>query len=109
MKAKKNKNKSSPLPEFNNAINFKITKINPVKFFVGRHSLNELELKTLQLEVAEGKKQAGIMVKDEKGNIASIQEDGRLDNFLYGLDLATNLNIKIVQANRIKESTGWRQ
>lgn len=93
---------------FNNPLNIKITKVNPVKFFVGRYSLNELELKTLQLEVAEGSKPPGILIKDEKGNIASIQPDGRLDNYLYGLDLSINLNIKIVQANRIKETTGWK-
>lgn len=107
---KKSKNKASPTSniKFNNSINLKITKVLPFKFFVGRFSLNELELRTLQLEVAEGKKPAGIMVKDEKGTIVSIDQDGRLDGPLHGLDAASSINMKIAQVNRLKETSGWK-
>lgn len=110
MKQKSKKQNKVPSDiKFNNSINFKITKVNPIKFFIGRFSLSELELKTLQLEVAEGKKPSGIMVKDEKGNMASIQPDGRLDQPLHGLDAIQNINMKIAHANRLKEIGGWNK
>lgn len=108
MKTNQKKNNKQGDAKFNNSIDFKITKVPSIKYFVGRYSLNQLELLTLQLEVAQGNKPAGIMVKDEKGQMVTIEEDGRLSGPLYGLDMISNLNLKIVQANRIKSISGWK-
>ncbi len=41
------------------------TRIKPPKFKVGKHVLNEYELRQLQLEVAQGKREGNIIVKED--------------------------------------------
>jgi hypothetical protein len=73
-----------------------ITRIQPPKFRVGKHLLNEYELRTLMLEVAQGKKPAGIKVKCSQGNISIIRKDGVLTENLTGFSLAAELTIQML-------------
>jgi hypothetical protein len=73
-----------------------ITRVQPPKFRVGKHLLNEYELRTLMLEVAQGKKPAGIKVKCSEGNISTIRKDGVLTEKLTGLDLAVSLTFQML-------------
>lgn len=77
-----------------------ITRIKAPKFRVGRHVLNELELRQLQLEVAKGIKPAGIVVVDIKGVRARIDEFGGLSEGLEGLSTSTDLKFELVSYNR---------
>jgi len=79
------------------------TRIKPPKFRVGRYLLNEYELRTLTLEVAQGKKPAGIKVTDYLGNKAVIKENGCLSASLEGLSLATLISLEIIRLNNKRE------
>lgn len=73
-----------------------ITRVKPPKFKVGRYTLNEYELRTLMIEVAEGKKNAGIRVKDSNGNVGTILSSGFLDYNLKGFGMCSKLAMKIL-------------
>jgi hypothetical protein len=73
-----------------------ITRVQPPKFRVGKYLLNEYELRTLMLEVAQGKKPAGIKVKCSQGNISIIRKDGVLTENLTGFSLAAELTIQML-------------
>lgn len=72
----------------------KITRIKPPKFRVGRYVLNEYEIRQYCLEVAEGKREPGDLVKDSEGNTATILRDGRLTRNLEGWDIGGVIAIK---------------
>lgn len=80
-----------------------ITRIKTPKFKVGRFTLNEYELRQLQLEVAQGLKPAGIRVKSlSNGQIVSITENGSMDrNFgdNSGYDVGSKICIKMWKLN----------
>ena len=76
-----------------------IKKINPPKFKIGRHRLNEYELRNLMLEVAEGNNTFFINAKvtDEYGNSAYIRENGTLEltgDRFPGLAIVTDISMK---------------
>lgn len=79
-------------------------RIKPPKYKLGRYSLNEYELRNLMLEVLKGDRSHGITVKDEKGNIATINEDGSLSNTLHGLDVASSFTLQMIRIRRKNES-----
>lgn len=81
----------------------KITKVRPPKFRVGRNILNEYELRNLMLEVCNGERPAGIVVKDEKGFTATIQYDGGLSDNLFGLALMSGYTLAMIRVRRIKQ------
>ena len=54
------------------------TRIKAPKFKVGKYVLNEYELRQLQLEVAQGKREGNIMVK-EGNSYHLIKSDGKFD------------------------------
>jgi hypothetical protein len=78
----------------------KITRIKPPKFRVGRYVLNEYELRRLMVQVAAKKKPSGILVKDAEGRYATITEDGSLSRPLYGLDLISSCNLRLIRIRR---------
>ena len=77
----------------------KITRVAPPKFRVGRYVLNEYELRTLTLEVAQGIKPSGIKVKDSFGNVAIILPNGCFSNSLKGMEISATLQIDLMQLN----------
>lgn len=79
-----------------------VKRIKPPKYKFGRYSLNEYELRNLMLEVAKGDRPHNIQVKDEKGNIATINQDGSLSNTLHGLDIASSFTLKMIKLRREK-------
>lgn len=81
-----------------------VTRIKAPKYKVGRYTLNEYELRTLQYEVAQGLKPHGIKVKDERGTIATIQPDGTMDCNVYGYDINSLCTIGILRIKREKKS-----
>ena len=81
-----------------------ITRIKAPKFKVGRYTLNEYELRQLQLEVAQGLRPAGIRVKSlSNGQTVSITENGYMDrNFgsNSGYDVGSEISIKMWKLNK---------
>lgn len=76
----------------------KIKRIIPPKFKVGRYVLNEYELRSLMLEVCEGKRDSGIKVVDMQSlEIAYINTDGSLTRSLQGLRVAAELTIRLIR------------
>ena len=79
-----------------------ITKVKAPKYRVGRYVLNEYELRTLMLEVAQGKQPSDIKVKCPQGIVATITEKGTLTNSISGLDLAGKLSLEVLKLIRIE-------
>ena len=79
----------------------KIKRITPPKYRVGKFSLNEYELRNLMGEVAGGEKPAGIKVKDDRGNVVIILQNGRLSANVVGFDINSMLTLKLL---KIRES-----
>ena len=72
-----------------------IYRINPPKFRIGKYILNEYELRSLMLEVAQGHSVGFIGSKvTQEGCIAYITADGSLNGRLPGLHIATDIAIK---------------
>jgi hypothetical protein len=80
----------------------KITRIKPPKYKVGKYSLNEYEVRNLQVEVAKGLKPHGIKVKDEKGKTGIIREDGLLTEKMYGYDITAMICLELLGINKNK-------
>ena len=80
-----------------------ITRVKAPKFKVGRYVLNEYELRTLMLEVAEGKKPAGIIVTEGK-HTAEILHTGILSHNLPGLAINSMTTLDIIKINRQKKN-----
>ena len=84
-----------------------ITRIKTPKFKVGRYTLNEYELRQLQLEVAKGLKPAGIKVRSlSNGQTVSITENGHMDiNFgdNSGYDLGSKISIEMWRIKKDKD------
>lgn len=83
-----------------------ITRIKEPKFKVGRYVLNECELRQLQLEVSQGLKPVGIVVKDlTNGKSSTIGESGKF-NFTFGDDSgyskSTKISLEMHKYSRIK-------
>jgi hypothetical protein len=78
----------------------KIKRITPPKYRVGKYSLNEYELRNLMLEVAQKQKPAGIKVKDERGAVVTILENGRLSESIAGFDINSMLTLKLLKISR---------
>ena len=74
-----------------------ITRIKAPKYKVGRHSLNEYELRILMLEVAKKEKPFGQSVKDQDGCVAIIKENGSLSCNLFGMDINSNTTIQLIK------------
>lgn len=73
--------------------------IKPPKFKVGRFVLNEYELREMIALIAEGELSCeGISIKDEKGNVASINESGVCSINLHGFGLATSFTLRKLKA-----------
>jgi hypothetical protein len=87
----------------------KITRLNPAKFRVGRYILNELEVRYLQLETAQGKREPNsIVITDHYGHKATINENGVLSAELVGMGDADNLalelhRVQITNAHKAKK------
>ena len=84
----------------------KITRVKPPKYKVGKHTLNEYEVRTLMLEVAKGLKPAYIEITDENGVTANILPNGRLAFNLYGFDICGNLTIGLLKLDRQRKIEG---
>lgn len=83
----------------------KITRIKPPKFRIGRYALNEYEIRQYCLEVAEGKRKPGDIIKDSEGNTATILRNGRLSNVLGGLVLSAQLTMDLLNLiNKMREA-----
>ena len=81
----------------------KFTRIKAPKYRIGRYVLNEYELRCLQVEVARGLKQPGIKVKDDAGQIATIQADGTMDINIAGYGIATRYTLDLIALRRERE------
>ena len=82
----------------------KFTRIKAPKYRIGRHVLNEYELRCLQVEVAKGLKKPGIEVKDDAGQIAIIQADGSMDiKGIAGYDIASKYVLDLIALRRDKQ------
>ena len=81
----------------------KITRIKPPKFKVGRLSLNEYEVRKLMVDVANGIQPTGIVITDEEGVSATLQEDGRPDKNLYGFGINSRFTMELIKLERIKQ------
>jgi hypothetical protein len=81
----------------------KYTKIKPPKYRIGRNILNEYELRKLMKDVCLGLVKDNILVKDEKGQTATILQNGRLSNNLFGLDINSNYTLEIIKINRLNQ------
>jgi hypothetical protein len=79
-----------------------IERIKPPKYRVGRHVINEYELRKLMLSVCKGEIPSGIKVKDVYNKTATIQPDGSLDVNLYGIDLMSKFTIDMLRIRREK-------
>lgn len=84
----------------------KIKRIKPPKFKVGRYVLNEYELRCLQVEVAKGDRDGGIMVREQSGESAIILDDGTLNIPLKGYQIASTFSLELLRINREKRLTG---
>jgi hypothetical protein len=74
------------------------TKIKPPTFKVNSHTLNEYELRTLMVEVQNGKwKEEEIYVEDIKGNKVMLHKDGTIRDDLYGFNLISTLKYELVK------------
>ena len=89
------------------AICGKITKVKPPKFRVKAFNskgkgtiINEYELRQLMLEVAKKERPAGMTIVDEKGNSATIKENGNLSNTIAGMDIMSLATIGLIASNR---------
>lgn len=78
----------------------KITRIKAPKYKLGRHSLNEYELRQLMLEVAKKEKPHGQIIKDPKGFCATIQENGSLSRNLFGTDIMSLATLAMLRTRR---------
>jgi len=85
-------------------ISIEIKRIKAPKFRVGKYVLNEYELRQLMLDVAMDEKPAGIKVKDENGLVGIIRWDGKLTEFLSGMQIADNLTLKLWDYNEKKHT-----
>jgi hypothetical protein len=79
-----------------------ITRISSPKFKVGRYTLNEYEVRNLMLEVAQGIKPSGIVIKDAIGGKAEILDSGYLSEDLCGLSISDSLALKLHRLQRTK-------
>lgn len=69
-----------------------ITRIKAPEFYVGGHTLNEYELRKLQVEIVQGLKPGNLVVRDEDGNTATITYSGNIvGSRLKGMDLSSDL------------------
>lgn len=80
----------------------KITRVKPPKYRMGRYRLSEYDLRALMLEVARGEKPSGIVIKDETGCCAHIQEDGSLSACLWGMDIMSIMTLGMIATRRSK-------
>ena len=80
-------------------------KIKAPKYKIGRYSLNEYELRQVQVDIAEGKLKDGIIVKDQNGNKATINKDGTLSNKLHGIDICGLLTLRLLAIKREKKQS----
>ena len=78
----------------------KITRINPPKFKVGRYVLNEYEVRCLQVEVAKGERNGGILIKEVNGDSAIILHDGTLNVSLKGYQVSSAFTLELLRINR---------
>lgn len=85
-------------------MSIEITRIPVPKFKVGRYTLNEYELRQLQLEVAKGLKPGGIKVKSlSNGDTITITETGYMDrNFKEGsgYDVSSKITLNLIKTKR---------
>jgi len=95
-----------------------IDRINPPKYKVGKFTLNEYELRSLQLKVCTGEVAGGIKVRDERNNWAEILPNGNLSVGLYGMDICSAFAIQQIKHQRemavkntvpVKEDVAWRR
>jgi hypothetical protein len=80
-----------------------IQRIKAPKFKMGRYSLNEYELRCLQVRVAKNEVHSGIIIKDKNGKKATIKEDGTLSNNLSGLEINSKFTLEILRIKREKK------
>jgi hypothetical protein len=73
-----------------------ITRFKAPTFKVGRYTLNEYELRILQIEVALAEKPPGIKVRDMEGTVAYIRRNGCLSNSLKGTEIAGALSLRLL-------------
>lgn len=78
----------------------KFTRIKAPRYRIGRHVLNEYELRCLQVEVARGIKQPGIKVKDDANQIATIQADGTMDINIAGYGICSRYTLDLIAIRR---------
>jgi hypothetical protein len=75
-----------------------MTRITAPKFRVGRYKLNEYELRSLLVDVANGTKPEYIGKKvTESGHVARFNTDGLLIGRLPGLHIATEFALKLME------------
>jgi hypothetical protein len=79
-----------------------LKRIKPPKFKVGKYSLNEYELRQLQLDVAKGLQPSGIVVKDCNNNRAVINDDGSLTDDLTGMDWSIKIKLELLSVRNSK-------
>ena len=79
---------------------YNFTRIEPPLFKVNGHTLNEYELRQLQVEVKLGKRSHKMFsIQDSKGNWAVMNSDGLISGELEGLDYISNLTIHLLRGN----------
>lgn len=78
----------------------KVKRIQPPHYDVDGLSLNEYELRSVMADVAEGKRDPGIKVSDQKGGTAMIEKDGSLSGSLYGLDICSGFTMTLIRRRR---------
>ncbi len=80
----------------------KFKRIKPPKFYIGRYALNEYELMQVMLEVAEGRREHGLVVKNKRGAKTLIRPDGTLRPTVtdFGFSMSHVFFAKLLEADR---------
>ena len=88
----------------------RVKPIQPPKFYWDGLELNEYETRSLQVDVAQGKRKPNkIKIRDERGDVFVITEDGtfkRTDGgggAPYGYGLASGFTMELIRIRREKE------
>ena len=74
-------------------------RIKPPKFYIGRNVLNEYELFQIMVEVAQGSRAGGIIVRDASGHKTAIRDDGRLMGTLANFNTQSEMHLSIIGEN----------
>lgn len=85
--------------------------IEPPKYYIGRFTFNEYEIRNLLADVAESIKPWGMILRDEYGNKWRILADGRMEPVNHhescpaGWDYTGNSMIRILRSRKLNDQS----